>query len=131
MREIDDTVVVVRSPVIDPHNNRAVVEQICDRRICRQRQGWMGGRKRIHIVDFAVGGLASMEEISIPGRLSNPIVGGIVDRDIPFAIGKIGVADFEYAAALRHGVANSNDLRTQMLRFVVERPVALRQGTST
>src|SRR5450830_1097256 len=104
-RQVDDPVADVRPAVVDAHYDRAVIGQIGDPRIGRQRHGRMGGRNRIHVEDFAVGGIAAVEVVAVPGGQADRAVVDVFLRDIFAAADQIGLADPVDAAALWHRLA--------------------------
>src|SRR5664280_2261549 len=108
-RQVDDPVADIGPAVVDAHYDRAVIGQIGDPRIGRQRHGRMRGRNRIHVEDFTVGSIAAVEVVAVPGRQADGAVVDVFLRDIFAAADQIGFADPVDAAALRHRLAISDD----------------------
>src|SRR5450631_4563365 len=104
-RQVDDPVADVRPAVVDAHHDRAVIGQIGDARIGRQRHGRMRGRNRIHVEDFAVGGIAAVEVVAVPGGQADGAVIHVFLRDIFAAADRIRLTDPVDAAALWHRLA--------------------------
>jgi hypothetical protein len=90
----------------------------------------MSARERVHIVDFAIRGLAAMKEVAIPGGYAHVVVGAVVHGNVPLSVGKIRVAKFEDPAAFRNWIAHPDHARAQVLRFIIHGAVALGHGTS-
>src|SRR5208337_576251 len=83
MRKIDDPAIVVWAAVIDPDDDGAVIGKVRDCHIGGQRQGRVRPGKRVHVVDFAIGGGPAMKEIAVPRCKANTIVRLIVNGNIP------------------------------------------------
>src|ERR1019366_7391890 len=108
-RQVDDPVADIGPAVVDAHYDRAVIGQIGDPRIGRQRQRRMRGRNRINVEDFAVGGIAALEVVAVPGGQADGAVVDVFLRDIFAAADQVGLADPVDAAALRHRLAIRDD----------------------
>src|SRR5664279_1126109 len=108
-RQVDDPVTDIGTAVVDAHYDRAVIGQIGDARIGRQRHGRMRGRNRIHVEDFAVGGIAAVEIVAVPGGQADGAVIHVFLRDIFAAAHRIRLADPVDAAALWHRLAIGDD----------------------
>ena len=57
---------MVRTAIVDAHDDGAAVVEIGDTHIARQRQRRVRGRDAVHVVDFAVGGQPPVEIAPIP-----------------------------------------------------------------
>src|SRR5690606_35823015 len=54
-------------PVVDAHDHPAAVLEVGDLNVGGDRQGLVGGGHGVHVVGFAVGGLAPVELGAVPG----------------------------------------------------------------
>jgi hypothetical protein len=111
--EIDQPVVVIGPAVIHPHDDRAAVGQIGDAGIARQRQRRMRGRNPVHVVDLAIGGLAAVKIVAIPGREALRAIVRVFLGDVSLAADHIGAPDPVGAAAFRHRLARTDDARAR------------------
>src|SRR4249920_741351 len=71
----------------------------------------MSGRNRCHVKDFAVGGVAAVEIVAVPGGHALRRVIGVFLRDIDTASHRIRLADAINAAALWDRLARLNGAR--------------------
>ena len=65
----------------------------------------MRGRDRIHVEDFAIGGVAAVEIVAVPGGHADGAVIDVFMRHVFAARHHIGLADPVDAAALGHRLA--------------------------
>src|SRR6266508_974279 len=75
VRQIDDPAGHVRTAIIDANLDRAAVPEVRHEDPCAQRQGAMGSRELVHIVDLAACGAAAMVRLAIPRCLTG-LTGG-------------------------------------------------------
>src|SRR5262249_41409078 len=114
-REVDDAVAMVRTAIIDAHDDGAAVVEVGDSHIARQRQRGVRGRDAVHCIDLAVGGPPAVEVAAVPRRDALDAIGGILGRDIGAPVDVVGLAYAVDAAALRHRLALLDDARAVFL----------------
>ncbi len=126
---INEAISDVRAAIIDPDHNGAPVRKVGDAYVGRQRQRGMCCRNRIHIEDFAIGGVAAMKVLAIPGCKANGTVVDILFGHIESAADRIGLSDAVDTTALRDrlpGLNNPRACRHAVARIDLSRDVAVR-----
>ena len=100
IRQVDEPVLGVRTAIVDAHQNRAAVLQVGHPGIRRHRQRRVPRRHRMHVVDLAVRGAASVEGGAVPGRRAGAIVVEIFPRVVPATADAVGAPNLVDAATL-------------------------------
>jgi hypothetical protein len=90
----------------------------------------MRRRQAVHVVDLAIGGAASMEQLAVPGGAADTIVGRVFARCVDEAGDLIGLADLVVAAAFRHGLTEGNDALAERLSVAAPAATAKAKGKS-
>jgi len=125
--KVDHPVIDVGPAIVDADENRAIVGEVGDVGIARQRQGRMGGSQGGSVEDFAVGRRPPVKIVAIPGGDTRPVVVGLFARHVPAARNLVGAAEFERATALADGTARSRNharaRRHAVFAFAENRPV--------
>lgn len=69
-RKIDDAIFDEGAAVGDANRSGLTVVEIGDADHGFERKGAMGGGKFVHIVDFAIGSVAAVERVAVPGGVA-------------------------------------------------------------
>ena len=113
LREIDDARADEGPAVIDADDDLAVILEIGDLDIARQRQGRMGGGEPRHVEPLAVRRLAPVEGLAIPGGHTLLVIVRLFLGLEPAARHLIGLADVIAPPAPRHGALARIDRATR------------------
>src|SRR5262245_14630565 len=106
---------MVRTAIVDAHNDGAAVVEVGDSHIAWQRQRGVRGRDAVHVIDLAVGGQPAVEVASVPGRDALDAIRGILGRDIGAPVDAVGLAHAVHAGRLRPRPAPTEDARALFL----------------
>ena len=104
---------MIGAAVIDPDDQRHAVGEVGHPRIARHWQGRMRCRQRAHVEHFAIGCLAAVEIVAVPGRQALGAVVDVLLRHVGPPGNHIGLSDAVGAAALGYGVAERHDSRAR------------------
>ncbi|AOG05862.1 rare lipoA domain protein [Bosea sp. RAC05] len=103
LRDVHHPAAMIGAAVVDAHDDRAVVEHVGDAGIGRQRHRRMRGADAVAVIDLAIGRLAAVEGLAIPGgRADHGVPHRLVVGGVALAGDGIGLADHLAAATLRH-----------------------------
>src|SRR6185312_10949973 len=107
-RKVDQAVADIGPAIVDAHDNRPVILEIGHAHIRRQRQSRMRRRDGVHVEDFAIGGVAAVKIVAIPGGKASGGVIHVFLRNVSAAADDVRMADPIDAAAFRHRLAGGN-----------------------
>ncbi|MNE31959.1 hypothetical protein D3C80_1255520 [compost metagenome] len=127
--QVDDAVGVERTTVVDPQDHTALVVQVGDLDVGRQRQGLVCRTHAIEVIDLAVGGVLAVELGAVPGRRAlGAVVARVGDREVGLTQYGVGVGLVVAGVHGRRGIGDLRDIDIPPGRAVLVGPVDVQPG---